>query len=530
MKKEANKIIYLSLIGLTAACTGSQKEQENKQPNFLFCIADDMSWQHASIMGYNQVSTPGFDSVAKSGILFQNGYCNAPSCSASRAAILTGRNAYELEEGGCLWGILPSKFTSYQDILEDNGYFVGYTGKGWGPGDIEDAGRIRNPAGPKFNSIQNHPFKEYGVQREISHTDYAENFKDFLSKKPDDKPFSFWYSAFEPHRSYLDGIGEKSGKNLDSIVVPDFLPDTRKVRSDIADYLFEIEWYDEHIVRMLKILEENGELDNTIIIVTSDNGMPFPRAKANLYEYGTHMPLAVCWGNKIKPNRVVKDMVSLIDFAPTFIEAAGIEIPENMSGKSLMKVFESDKSGQVDPKRDIVVTMKERHAMSYANRKCYSQRAIRKGNYLLVWNLFPEMWPAGNEDPEYNWEYAPFGDIDGGPSKDEVLINDKYKELATDKRPEYELFDIEKDPFQLNNIAETDVITLEELKSDLEEYLNSTGDPRMKNKNTDVFENAVYYGPLWKETAGMLLKPFLKLSKEEQENRKEEYIKEVVSR
>ena len=237
-------LLYLSLVLLTTSCSGVKTNKDKtakkeKQPNFLFCVSDDMSWKHTSLMGYSQVKTPGLDRVAKSGITFQNAYANAPSCTASRAAALTGRNGHELEEGGCLWGILPSKFTTYQDILEDNGYFVGFTGKGWGPGDLKDAGRTRNPAGTKYDSIQESFFADMGNDHwQISDNNYAANFIDFLNKRPDGEPFSFWYSSIEPHRDYIKGIGEKSGINLDSIVVPGFMPDTREVRSDIADYLF----------------------------------------------------------------------------------------------------------------------------------------------------------------------------------------------------------------------------------------------------------------------------------------------------
>ena len=107
--------------------------------------------------------------------------------------------------------------------------------------------------------------------------------------------------------------------------------------------------FDRHLGRLLETLEKAGELDNTIVVVTSDNGMPFPRCKANLYDLGTHVPLAIRWPGKIKAGRIVEDFVSLEDLAPTFLEVAGLKPPAAMTGRSLLNVLTSEKSGQVDP-------------------------------------------------------------------------------------------------------------------------------------------------------------------------------------
>ena len=178
--------------------------------------------------------------------------------------------------------------------------------------------------------------------------------------------------------------------------MPAFLPDNSETRSDIADYLFEIEWFDKHLVNMIALLEEKGELENTIIIVTSDNGMPFPRAKANLYEYGTHMPLAIMWGNKIKAGRTVDDFIGAIDFAPTILDLAGIEIPDGVTGKSFRNILESEKEGMIDNKRDKIVTAIERHTYCRPGGLPYPVRAIRKGNWTYLMNFEPDRYPAGH--------------------------------------------------------------------------------------------------------------------------------------
>ena len=448
-----------------------------KRPNILFAIADDMSFGHTSFDGYPEVNTPAFDKIANEGIYFQNAYCSAPSCSPSRAAILTGKNGYELEEGGVLWSYLPGKFLVYQDLLDQNGYLTGYTGKGWGPGDLEIANRYKNPAGKAYNDLKATPVMSCGKVSGISSIDYFSNFKQFLAQREDGQPFSFWFASYEPHRVYQEGVGKLVGKDPSKVLVPGFFPDTEEIRSDILDYLVEIEWYDMHLLKMMTYLDSIGELENTIVVMTSDNGMPFPRAKSNLYEYGAHMPLAIRWGNKL--SRVVDDFISFVDFAPTFLEAAKVAIPETMSGKSFYDILLSKKSGQIDPERNTAIIYKERHAWVQPEGECTPVRAYRKDNWLVIWNLAPDMWPAGHPDPEINFNLWPFGDVDDGPSKTEVMKQKNkenvvdYFNMAFGKRPEFELYDIQKDPYQLSNLATNSQYT---------EILNSLIDEMKNNK------------------------------------------------
>ncbi len=512
----------ITTLGLGALILSSSCRQESKQaqrPNILFAISDDQTWVHTSFAGCEAVKTPAFDWVAKNGVYFENAFCSAPSCSASRAAVLSGRNGFELEQGGDLWSIFPAKFKTYTDILEQEGYDVGYTGKGWGPGSWEESGRKRNPAGYKFNDLKDTPYAEQGGAKYISDIDYASNFRKFLDEKPEGTPFSFWFSAFEPHRPYDKGLGKRIGIDPSKIKVPAFLPDNEEVRSDIADYLAEIQWYDHHLQTMIDILREKGLLDNTIIVVTSDNGMPFPRAKANLYEYGTHEPLAIYWGKNIKSGRRVSDLVSFTDFAPTFLEAAGVEVPEEMSGKSLMPVLKSEKQGAVDPSRNRVITFRERHAWSQPGGESTPFRALRKNNWLLIWNMKPDMWPAGHPDGKYNWDFWPFGDDDYGPSKEEVM---KLKHsgnkpdlfsLAFGKRPEYELFDLSNDPFTMNNVAASpsNSEVLEDMKKELLNYMKERHDPRVEG-TADLFTNAVYFAQQGFNTGGIFLRDWEKQS------------------
>ena len=139
----------------------------------------------------------------------------------------------------------------------------------------------------------------------------------FLKANKKGKPFCFWYGSKEPHRPYQFKSGAAQGnKTLDEIdQFPEFWPDNDTVRNDMLDYALEIEYFDEHIGRMLDLLEKEGMLENTIVVVTADNGMPFPRIKGQEYELSNHLPLAVMWPKGIKnPGRVVDDFVSFYGF------------------------------------------------------------------------------------------------------------------------------------------------------------------------------------------------------------------------
>jgi uncharacterized sulfatase len=251
----------------------------SRRPNILIAIADDQSFSHTSFAGYPGIQTPAFDRIAKEGVYCRNAIAASPGCSPSRAALLTGRHTWQIEQAGTHASEFPSKYVVFTDLLETAGYYVGMTGKGWGPGNYQISGRKRNPAGDNFSKLSLKP-----PTSAMSKCDYAGNFKEFLAQREAGKPFCFWYGGNEPHRAYEKGSATKIGKQLSDGTPPAFLPDTPDVRSDMLDYCLEIEWFDSHLAHMLRMLEDIGELDNTIIIVTADNGMPFPRAKAHCYE------------------------------------------------------------------------------------------------------------------------------------------------------------------------------------------------------------------------------------------------------
>jgi N-sulfoglucosamine sulfohydrolase len=467
------------------------------RPNILLCISDDQSYPYASAYGTKGITTPAFDQVANQGVLFNNAYAASPGCSPSRAALLTGRHCWQIEHAGTHASHFSTKYRVYPDILEQHGYFVGATGKGWGPGNYRISGRKRNPAGTEFQARR---FKK--VPEGIRNTNYAGNFAEFLSKKPANKPFCFWMGGSEPHRSYKKGIGLETGMKLEDAVVPSFLPDTPEIRSDILDYYFEIEWFDNHVAQTLKLLAERGKLDNTLIVYTADNGMPFPRAKANGYEYGIHVPMAIRFGAQAVAGRVVDDLVGFIDLSPTFQEAAGIKIASDVTGRSLMNILTSTKSGLVDSTRTQAWSSRERHSSSRYKNWTYPIRSMRTPQYLYVRHFRPDRWPAGSPAPFKKDEFG-YYDIDGCPSKTFLWKNRNDPELgkyflwSVDKRQAIEIYDVEKDPGNINNLADLPefAATKASLTQEFESYLRKTGDPRIIDGG-DIWETYKRYSKL----------------------------------
>jgi uncharacterized sulfatase len=498
----ARRLIYLLfIISLLSNCGGKQEHRLN----ILFAISDDQSYPHAGAYGYKAALTPNFDRIANEGALFTNAFSAAPGCSPSRASILTGRHIWQIEEAGSHASGFPKQYVCFTDLLDSAGYHVGFTNKGWGPGNWKVSGRTRNPAGTEYSGI-----KDENAPEHINKTDYAANFEAFLKDRKAGQPFCFWYGASEPHRRYKKGIGEANGYDVKDIVVPSFLPDVDDVKSDMADYLYEIHHFDDHLGLMIKKLEEIGELDNTIIIVTSDNGMPFPRAKANLYEFGFHMPLAIRWGSQIKAGRIVDDLVSLTDLAPTFLELAGVEQPSAksgkypMTGKSIADLLMSNESGIVDPSREAVFAGRERHSSSRWNNLSYPQRAVRTHNYLYIKNFKPERWPAGAPQKyDDSGQLSPgFHDIDDFAESYIYLEREnpevvRYFDWAVAKRPQEELYDIENDPGCLRNLTPEDEFedVLTDHRNLLQRRLEETKDPRVTG-NGDVWESYIRYSPI----------------------------------
>ncbi len=510
-----------------AGCT-PQETEEPRQPNILFAISDDQSFGHTSFEGSGFINTPAFDRMAREGVYFSNAIAAAPGCAPSRSAIVTGRYIWQNEQSGQHGSSWMKKHVPFIDLLDQNGYVSGRTGKGVDPfqyarDESDSLWRSTNAGGIVHSNILYDPDSPDDERPAggITRINYFENFKYFMENVREDEPFFFWYGAYEPHRGYEEGSWKRSDKNLEDVQVPGFLPDNEVIRGDLLDYAIEIEWFDLHLQRMLAYLEKIGELKNTIIIVTSDQGMPFPRAKPNCYEYGIRVPFAIRYPEKFPGNRIVDDPLSFIDLAPTLLELTNTShegmLP--LTGESIVHILESNQQGIVDESREYVFSGRERHSSSRYRNWGYPQRAIRSTDFLLIWNQKPERWPSGapqrikpgtadellpmygiDENGIYHPQWA-FTDIDASPSGVFIIENHNdesirpYFDLAVAKRPEYELFDIKNDPYNLHNLyGNPDYAEIEEkMKEALMQELIRTEDPRVVGPDKEIFDSYLRY-------------------------------------
>ena len=460
-------LFFTVLVGpATPSATAWESPRDEARPNIVFFMADDWSWPNAGFLGDTAASTPNVDRIAREGVIFENAFVSTPSCTPSRLSILTGQHHWRLKEGDSLGGSLREEYDVYTEMLQTAGYRIGWFGKGVWPSKHEF--RKRDSFGPRFRS-----------------------FDEFIEGRATGEPFCFWHVGLDPHRPYEYQIGIKSGADLAKIEVPACLPDNDIVRSDLADYYWEVGRFDQEVGQVLAALERIGELDNTIIVVSGDNGMPFPRCKGTLYDRGTRVPLAVRWGTRVEGDRRVTDFVSLCDFAPTFLEAVGLKPGEDMTGRSLLPVLESRASGQVDPARTFVLTGLEQHV--YPN----PSRAIRTLDYLYIRNFAPEEWPTGEvegEEPRYDFTDGSWPNVakafsfncDPSPTKQFMRFhrNDagvkRLADLAFGRHPGEELYDLRTDPDQLLNVASDPHFAAErrKLRDRLEAELRGSGDPR----------------------------------------------------
>jgi len=403
-------------------------------------MADDWSWPHAGALGDKTVKTPTFDRMVNEGVLFERAFVSSPSCTPSRMAIATGQWHWRLGEAQNLGGSLAKEVPTYADLLAKTGYHTGFSRKGASPS--KHTYRGTDPFGQRFK-----------------------DFEAFLSARKKDTPFCFWYGSGAPHRPYFLNSGKTSGLNTENLVLPPGLPDHSIVRNDLLDYYATVQVFDLEASTILDQLKKAGELENTLIVMSGDNGMPFPRAKATLYDTGTRVPLVVRWGKQIKGGRKVIDFVSLCDLAPTFLEAAGIAPPKAMTGRSLFAQFKSQRSGHIKASRDHVLTGMSRHCFPYP------RKALRTDRYLYVQNKNPENWVTGRrKGPPQTFDFSrrhwPKGaeafcfNVDPSPTKqymlthpDNPLVRSCWGQ-AFGPYPREELYDLKKDPGQLHNLVQ----------------------------------------------------------------------------
>ena len=526
---------FLCASALVANC--QINAAENSRPNILFAFADDWGRQasiYAQVDGAgtinDAVQTPNFDRVARAGVLFKNAFVNAPSCTPCRSSLVSGQYFWRTGRGAILQGaVWDMDIPSWPLLLRDSGYHLGKSYKVWSPGTPSDApiGRQQyafEKAGGRINQFSQHATKLVASGKTVAQAkqelldEVRKNFAMFLSEREQDQPFCFWYGPTNVHRKWVRGSGKTLwGIDPDSLKgkLPPFLPDVPTVREDIADYLGEVQAFDAGLGVLLEELTQAGIYDNTLIAVSGDHGPAgFPHGKCNLYDFGTRVSLAVS-GPNVQGGRLVDDLVSLPDLAPTFLEAGGVEPPAVMTARSLWSVLQAKSEGQVDPARSQVFMGRERHVeMARAGYLPYPQRAIRTANYALIINFKPDRYPLGDPylldsdhppstDDVTETTFVTLPDEDAGPTKAWLVDHRDDSEwkstfqMAYGKRPREELFDLRKDPHQMHNVAGDPAYeqVLTDLRKRLMDVLINSGDPRVVNDG-EFFETPPMAGPL----------------------------------
>ena len=412
---------------LIALLTTTCRLPADDRPNILFVFADDWG-RYASI--YNKlepgtvndvVRTPAFDQLVADGVLLRNAFVNAPSCTPCRSSLLSGQHFWRTGRGAILQGaVWNEEIPTFPLLLEQAGYQIAHSAKVWSPGTPANApfgaARTAVSGGGQFNQfsqIVDRAVDTAAAQQRLT-GEVAAVFRKFLQNRSPEKPFLYWWGPTNTHRKWIQGSGRKHW-NID----PDSLqgrlsghwPDVPVVREDMADYLGEVQAVDAGLAALLGVLDDEHLRRNTLIIVSGDHGVPgMPSGKCNLYDLGTAVPLAVSWPGVIPPGRVIRDLVSLPDLAPTILESAGVQIPSQMTGRSLWSVLKSDRAGLVEADRDAVVCGRERHvAAARTDQLPYPQRSIRTADFLYIHNFAPERWPMGT----YNADKSTLAVMDG---------------------------------------------------------------------------------------------------------------------
>ncbi|WP_146578441.1 sulfatase family protein [Neorhodopirellula pilleata] len=512
------------------------------RPNILFAFADDWG-RHASIYAQadgpgtvnDVVSTPNFDALAKSGVLFNNAYVNAPSCTPCRSSIVSGQHFWRCRTGAILQGaVWDESIPTWPLLLQDAGYHIGFTWKVWSPGSPINApygGSVNayESSGRSFNGFSQSVTKmvDQGQSlddaKQVLLDQVRGNFRAMLADKKPEQPFAYWFGPTNVHRKWIQGSGKALwGLNPDDLKgkMPAFLPDVPEVRQDFADYLGEAMAFDMSLGVLVDELKKAGEFDNTLIAISGDHGPAgFPHGKCNLYDFGTRVSLSVS-GPGVSGGRVVDDFVTLPDLAPTFLQAGDVDPPEVMTAKTLWPVLKSEDQGWVDPSRTQVYVGRERHvANARQGQLPYPQRAIRTKDYLFVMNFRPERYPLGDpyrlgdndeasgDEPTVNEmtnnTLVTLPDEDAGPTKAWIVSNRHRSDVqpffrnAYGKRAGEELFDLSRDPDQMNNVAGDPAYAevVSELRNRLMSELKETGDPRLVDQGR-FFETPPMAGPL----------------------------------
>ncbi|GJM29575.1 MAG: hypothetical protein DHS20C17_22100 [Cyclobacteriaceae bacterium] len=407
------------IIALGMLVTGTLLySQQQKTPNFIIFIADDVSWNDLGCYGNSQVKTPNIDRLAARSIRFTNTYLTASSCSPSRNSIITGR--YPHNTGAAeLHTEPPIDMKSMPEVLREHGYFTAQSGK-FHMGAYAERG---------FDVI-------YRKGEEIGNGGEMSWLKSVV-ERPKSKPFFMWFAALDAHRDW--GPNQFSGThNPEEISTPFYLADGPETKIDLAKYYDEITRFDHHIGEVMNELKKQNVLDNTCVIIMADNGRPFPHSKTRVNDRGMKTPFLIYWPEKIKEPQVSNSLISSIDIAPTLLSLASIEIPDFIQGVSFEKIIENPAL----PFRKLVFSEHNWHDYEAF------ERMVRSERFLYIYNGRPMQPQLGPADAVGSPSHAELNALKAGNQLSAI-----QSDLFATPRPVEELYHLDTDSLQLVNVA-----------------------------------------------------------------------------
>ena len=439
---------------------------QNQPPNLILIIADDMAWDDCGACGHPNIQTPNIDKLAKEGMMFHQAFLTTSSCSPSRTSIITGTYPHQTDAEQLHWP-LPADKTTFVEKLKEAGYWTAQAGK-WHLGDyVKD--RFHMLAEESIEKLT----KTYGKLPEDDHSG-ANLWVPLLEHRPKDRSFFLWLAAHDPHRGYQAGIIENPHTTED-VILPPYVPDTKKVRKDYALYYDEISRMDSYIGEVVATLERQGVSDNTLILFISDNGRPFPRDKTTLYDSGIKTPWIVKWPKQVEAGSQSESLVSSVDIGSTFLSLAGLEPPDKMAGVDFSPILENP-DAEV---RDRIYG--QAHWHDHEN----FVRAIRDGRYKYIRTFFNDLPLTPPADALTSPTFAEIRKRKRSGQLDETLR--RYFE----PRPEEELYDLQNDPHELNNLADDPQQFREELnrlRGELLDFMERYDDGVPRLRTPDEFD------------------------------------------
>ena len=460
-------IIWIFIVSLFAFSCKKESETE-APPNLVLIIADDLSWDDLGCYGHPSLKTPNIDKLANEGMRFDNAFLTASSCSPSRASIITGKYPHQTDAEQLHWP-LPAEQITFVEILREAGYWTGQAGK-WHMGDA-----MRN----RFDKIMDVPVGGFQLQADgsmntVKNESGCEDWIPILNAREKNKPFFLWLAAVDPHRDYKPGI-ISNPTNPEDVILPPYFPDTKEVREDFALYYDEIIRLDSFVGDFVSELEKQNLSDNTLILFISDNGRPFPRDKTTLYDGGIKTPWIIKWPKNVMAGQISKSLVSSVDIAPTFLKIASTNLPDIFEGIDFSEILENP----ANPVRNSIYA--EDHWHDFED---YS-RAVRTKKFKYIKNFYPDLPNTPSADALRSATFRSMQKL-----RDEGKLNEAQMRCFISPRLEEELYDIQNDPFELENLAVNPNYAeiLKELREEMEKIRNQTNDILPEIRTPDEFD------------------------------------------